>query len=160
MTYVIILMGVSGCGKTTLGNLLSRKTGLKFIDADFYHSEINKIKMKKGIPLNDSDREPWLKKINAELLRHSKPSLILACSALKEKYRLELVKGLKNKIKWFFLKGDFELINKRLEKRKNHFMSNKLLKSQFEILETPYYGIEIDISKKKEDVLNDILQYI
>ena len=160
MTYVIILMGVSGCGKTTLGNLLSRKTGLKFIDADFYHSEINKIKMKKGIPLNDSDREPWLKKINAELLRYSKPSLILACSALKEKYRLELVKGLKNKIKWFFLKGDFELINKRLEKRKNHFMSNKLLKSQFEILETPYYGIEIDVSKKKEDVLNDILQYI
>ena len=73
---------------------------------------------------------------------------------------MELVKGLKNKIKWFFLKGDFELINKRLEKRKNHFMSNKLLKSQFEILETPYYGIEIDISKKKEDVLNDILQYI
>ena len=127
-------MGVSGCGKTTLGNLLSRKTGLKFIDADFYHSEINKIKMKKSIPLSDSDREPWLKKINTELLRHSKSPLILACSALKEKYRLELVKGLKNKIKWFFLKGDFELINKRLENRKNHFMSNKLLKSQFEIL--------------------------
>jgi 6-phosphogluconate dehydrogenase len=153
-------MGVSGCGKTTLGNLLSRKTGLKFIDADFYHSEINKIKMKKGIPLKDSDREPWLKKINSKLLKYSKNPLILACSALKEKYRLELVKGLKHKIKWIFFKGDFELINKRLENRKNHFMSNKSLKSQFEILETPHYGIEIDISKKKEDILNDILQYI
>lgn len=160
MTYVIILMGVSGCGKTTLGNLLSRKTGLKFIDADFYHSEINKIKIKKGIPLKDSDREPWFKKINSELLKYSKNPLILACSALKEKYRLELVKGVKHKTKWFFFKGDFELINKRLENRKNHFMSNKLLKSQFEILETPHYGIEIDISKKKEDILNDILQYI
>ena len=160
MTYVIILMGVSGCGKTTLGNLLSIKTGLKFIDADFYHSKNNKTKMNKGIPLNDSDRVLWLNKINSELLKFSKKSLILACSALKEKYRLELVKGLNNKIYWFFLKGSFNLINKRLEKRKNHFMSNNLLKSQFEILEIPDYGIEIDIRKKKEDILNNILKDI
>jgi len=153
-------MGVSGCGKTTLGSLLSIKTGLKFIDADFYHSEINKIKMNKGIPLNDSDRNLWLKKINSELLKYSKNSLILACSALKEKYRLDIVKGLKNKIYWFFLKGAFKLINKRLENRKNHFMSNKLLKSQFEILEIPDYGIEINISKKKEDILNNILKHM
>ena len=160
MAYVIILMGVSGSGKTTLGKLLSIKTDIKFIDADFYHSKKNKIKMSQGIPLNDSDRILWLNKINSELLKFSKKSLILACSALKETYRLKIVKGLKYKTHWFFLKGGFRLINKRLENRKNHFMSNNLLKSQFEILEIPDYGIEIDISKKKEDILNNILTYI
>ena len=97
---------------------------------------------------------------STELLKFSKKSLILACSALKETYRLKIVKGLKYKTHWFFLKGGFRLINKRLENRKNHFMSNNLLKSQFEILEIPDYGIEIDISKKKEDILNNILTYI
>ena len=153
-------MGVSGCGKTTTGTLLSIETGIKFIDADFYHSKKNKIKMKKGIPLDDLDRSFWLNKINSELINYSKKSLILACSALKEEYRVELIKGIKQKVHWFFLNGDFKLINKRLENRKNHFMSNKLLKSQFDILEIPNYGIEINISKKREDIINKILKYI
>ena len=153
-------MGVSGCGKTTIGTLLSIETGIKFIDADFYHSKKNKTKMKKGIPLDDLDRSFWLNKINSELINYSKKSLILACSALKEEYRVELIKGVKQKVHWFFLNGDFKLINKRLENRKNHFMSNKLLKSQFDILEIPNYGIEINISKKREDIINKILKYI
>jgi len=153
-------MGVSGCGKTTTGTLLSIETGIKFIDADFYHSKKNKTKMKKGIPLDDLDRSFWLNKINSELINYSKKSLILACSALKEEYRVELIKGIKQKVHWFFLNGDFKLINKRLENRKNHFMSNKLLKSQFDILEIPNYGIKINISKKREDIIKKILKYI
>ena len=160
MSYVIILMGVSGCGKTTIGTLLSIETGIKFIDADFYHSKKNKTKMKKGIPLDDLDRSFWLNKINSELINYSKKSLILACSALKEEYRVELIKGIKQKVHWFFLNGDFKLINKRLENRKNHFMSNKLLKSQFDILEIPNYGIEINISKNRDDIIKKILKYI
>tara|TARA_B100001173_G_C15697227_1_gene424478 strand:- start:25 stop:486 length:462 start_codon:yes stop_codon:yes gene_type:complete len=153
-------MGVSGCGKTTIGTLLSIETGIKFIDADFYHSKKNKTKMKKGIPLDDLDRSFWLNKINSELINYSKKSLILACSALKEEYRVELIKGIKQKVHWFFLNGDFKLINKRLENRKNHFMSNKLLKSQFDILEIPNYGIEINISKNRDDIIKKILKYI
>ena len=153
-------MGVSGCGKTTIGTLLSIETGIKFIDGDFYHSKKNKTKMKKGIPLDDLDRSFWLNKINSELINYSKKSLILACSALKEEYRVELIKGIKQKVHWFFLNGDFKLINKRLENRKNHFMSNKLLKSQFDILEIPNYGIEINISKKREGIIKKILKYI
>ena len=153
-------MGVSGCGKTTIGTLLSIETGIKFIDADFYHSKKNKTKMKNGIPLDDLDRSFWLNKINSELINYSKKSLILACSALKEEYRVELIKGIKQKVHWFFLNGDFKLINKRLENRKNHFMSKKLLKSQFDILEIPNYGIEINISKKREDIIKKILKYI
>jgi len=153
-------MGVSGCGKTTTGSLLSKNIGLPFIDADFYHSKENIIKMNQGIPLTDSDRFPWLKKINNVILKYFKNGLILACSALKEEYRLLLVKGLKIKPKWFFLNGNFELIQKRLSIRKNHFMLEKLLKSQYQILEIPFYGIEIDVNGSKEDVINKILQRI
>ena len=160
MSYVIILMGVSGCGKTTIGTLLSIETGIIFIDADFYHSKKNKTKMKKGIPLDDLDRSFWLNKINSELIKCSKKSVILACSALKEKYRLKLIKGVEQKVYWFFLNGEFKLIYKRLENRKNHFMSKKLLKSQFDILEIPNYGIEINISEKKEDIINKIIKHI
>ena len=160
MSYVIILMGVSGCGKTTIGTLLSIETGIKFIDADFYHPKRNKTKMKKGIPLDDLDRSFWLNKINSELIKYSKKSLILACSALKEKYRLKLIKGVEQKVYWFLLNGEFKLIYKRLENRKNHFMSKKLLKSQFDILEIPNYGIEINISEKKEDIVNKIIKHI
>ena len=160
MSYVIILMGVSGCGKTTIGTLLSIETGIKFIDADFYHSKKNKTKMKKGIPLDDLDRSFWLNKINSELIKYSKKPLILGCSALKEKYRLKLIKGVEQKVYWFFLNGEFKLIYQRLENRKNHFMSKKLLKSQFDILEIPNYGIEINISEKKEDIINKIIKYI
>ena len=153
-------MGVSGCGKTTIGTLLSIETGIKFIDADFYHPKRNKTKMKKGIPLDDLDRSFWLNKINSELIKYSKKSVILACSALKEKYRLKLIKGVEQKVYWFFLNGEFKLIYKRLENRKNHFMSKRLLKSQFDILEIPNYGIEINISKKKEDIINKIIKHI
>ena len=153
-------MGVSGCGKTTIGTLLSIETGIKFIDADFYHPKKNKTKMKKGIPLDDLDRSFWLNKINSELIKYSKKSLILACSALKEKYRLKLIKGVEQKVYWFLLNGSFKLIYKRLENRKNHFMSKKLLKSQFDILEIPNYVIEINISEKKEDIINKIIKHI
>ena len=153
-------MGVSGCGKTTIGTLLSIETGIKFIDADFYHPKRNKTKMKKGIPLDDLDRSFWLNKINSELIKYSKKSIILACSALKEKYRLKLIKGVEQKVYWFLLNGSFKLIYKRLENRKNHFMSKKLLKSQFDILEIPNYGIEINISEKKEDIINKIIKHI
>ena len=160
MSYVIILMGVSGCGKTTIGTLLSIETGIKFIDADIYHSKKNKTKMKRGIPLDDLDRSFWLNKINSELIKCSKKSVILACSALKEKYRLKLIKGVEQKVYWFLLNGEFKLIYKRLENRKNHFMSKKLLKSQFDILEIPNYVIEINISEKKEDIINKIIKHI
>lgn len=131
-------MGVTGSGKSTVGQMLAEKLGWEFYDADHFHPEENVIKMSKGIPLNDEDRVPWLKAL-ASLIASSEAqgqSVILACSALKKNYR-EMLREASDQLKFVYLKGDEELIGERLRARKNHFMNPALLPSQFAALEEP-----------------------
>src|SRR5947209_3994404 len=113
---IVIIMGVSGCGKTTVGVLLAKQLGWSFFDADDFHSDANKAKMHAGIPLTDEDRVPWLASLRSLLRENSSEgkSMVLACSALKEQFRQELSAGLPN-VKLVYLKGDRDLIAKRLE---------------------------------------------
>lgn len=155
MQKTFIIMGVSGCGKSTIGQKLSEELGIPYVDADDYHPSQNVEKMSKGFPLNDDDRLPWLQNLNALLTKNSNTGTILACSALKESYR----QILSNRIDviWIYLKGDFELIQSRLKQRKGHFMSDALLQSQFDTLEEPSYGTHISIDQSPENIIKSIL---
>ncbi|KAJ7416728.1 putative gluconokinase [Willisornis vidua] len=151
---LVVVMGVSGSGKTTVGSRLAAKMGWKFYDADDYHPPENKKKMAEGIPLNDEDRIPWLCMLHDLLRREDSSSqdVILACSALKKMYRHVLVNGASAieskqpdqsgenpalKILFVHLDGPMDIIAGRLEKRRGHFMPPELLKSQFDALEPP-----------------------
>lgn len=143
---IILLMGVSGSGKTTIGQLLADSLHWEFSDADTFHSPENIEKMRRGIPLSDADRIPWLQDLQTAIKNwlQDDQNVVLACSALKASYREFLV--LDSSIKLIYLNGSFELIQQRLQKRQNHFMTEKLLKSQFDALETPSNAIKLDIS--------------
>ena len=153
----IILMGVSGSGKSTLGKILAKKLNGFFIEGDELHPKKNIQKMSNGIPLSDNDRYCWLKKIKNEILSFSKNEqlIVVSCSALKEKYR-EIIQGEK-KIFWIFLYSKYKLIYSRIKKRKNHFMNEKLLKSQFEDLEIPSYGLHINVKEKIDTIIEKII---
>ena len=154
---IIIIMGVSGCGKTTIGNLLAEKTGIHFYDADEFHPSENIEKMKNKIPLTDVDRKPWLQTLSKKLKEWNQTGgAILACSALKESYRELLSSEIENPF-WVYLSGSFEQINERLESRNNHFMPSSLLKSQFETLEIPTYGLHISIEESPLNITNTII---
>lgn len=152
MQKLIILFGVSGSGKSTIGKKISKDLKFKFIDADDFHSINNINKMKRKLALNDNDREEWLQALNNKLKDQS-INTVLACSALKEKYRKKLIRGLDINIFWFCLKGEFDLINQRLKKRNNHFFSSSLLQSQYDIIEYPDYCNFIDISESKNKIV-------
>ena len=148
---IVIIMGVTGVGKTTIGELLAARTGWSFYDADDFHSPANVEKMRSGIPLTDDDRWPWLDRLNS-LLREAEAkgeSAILACSALKQRYRDRLQHGLKD-VRWVYLSGEFDLISARLKARKGHYMNPALLQSQFEALEPPADALCIDIDARPE----------
>jgi gluconokinase len=144
---IVIVMGVSGVGKTTIGEALARELGWRFLDADDYHPPQNVAKMAAGAALDDADRKPWLDKLNLELWKFDArdESVVLACSALKEKYRRRLTDGIK-RVQLVFLKGEFELIYSRLAQRRHRFMPESLLRSQFEALEPPQRAITVDVS--------------
>ena len=149
-------MGVSGCGKTTMTQMLANATDGDGLDADNFHPPENKAKMTRGIPLTDDDRWPWLDRLNAELriaACKGRP-VFLACSALKQKYRDRLIIGLPQ-ARFIYLKGSFELIRCRLAHRTNHFMPAGLLESQFDELEEPKDAIVLDISKTEDQLLED-----
>jgi|TARA_B100001059_G_scaffold83769_1_gene81885 carbohydrate kinase (thermoresistant glucokinase family) len=152
MQKLIILFGVSGSGKSTIGKKISKDLKFKFIEADDFHSINNINKMKRKLALNDNDREEWLQALNNKLKDQS-INTVLACSALKEKYRKKLIRGLDINIFWFCLKGEFDLINQRLKKRNNHFFSSSLLQSQYDIIEYPDYCNFIDISESKNKIV-------
>ena len=152
MHKLIILFGVSGSGKSTIGKKLSKDLKFKFIEGDDFHSINNINKMKRRLALNDNDREEWLQALNNKLKNQS-INTVLACSALKEKYRKKLIRGLDINIFWFCLKGEFDLINQRLKKRNNHFFSSSLLQSQYDIIEYPDYCNFIDISESKNKIV-------
>ena len=152
MHKLIILFGVSGSGKSSIGKKLSKDLKFKFIEGDDFHSINNINKMKRRLALNDNDREEWLQALNNKLKDQS-INTVLACSALKEKYRKKLIRGLDINIFWFCLKGEFDLINQRLKKRNNHFFSSSLLQSQYDIIEYPDYCNFIDISESKNKIV-------
>jgi gluconokinase len=155
---LFIVMGVSGCGKTTMAQKLAADTNGDWLDADDFHSAENKAKMSAGTPLTDDDRWPWLDRLNAELharAGHDKP-LFLACSALKQKYRDRLVAGVPQ-ARFIYLKGSFALIHARLAQRRNHFMPAGLLESQFADLEEPREAIVLDISRSEDQLVKDFL---
>ena len=144
---IVILMGVSGVGKTTVGELLAGRTGWVLYDADDFHPQSNIEKMRSGIPLTDDDRWPWLDRLNAVLREKEQrgDSAILACSALKQRYRDRLAQGLGD-VRWVHLTGDFDLIKQRIEARKGHYMTAKLLESQFAALEAPAGALVLDVA--------------
>jgi carbohydrate kinase (thermoresistant glucokinase family) len=160
MNRIIYIMGVSGSGKTTIGEMLSQKTGTPFFDADDFHSAANKEKMKAGIPLTDEDRKTWLQQIDklADGQQHLKGAVI-ACSALKEKYRHTLTKNIAAP-EFIFLQGDYNVILARIKNRKEHFMPPQLLASQFASLEIPAGAFTISIDKKPEEIVDCILKYL
>ena len=158
MAQLIVIMGVSGCGKTSVGTALADLISLPFFDADDYHPIVNKNKMQVGIPLEDSDRIPWLERLNSLCQSHLKSGLVLACSALKQSYRDLLSKEIQ--IEWVYLKGSFELISQRLEARHHQYMPSSLLQSQFDTLEEPKEAIEVSIDQTIESIVLQITEQL
>ena len=155
------MIGVSGSGKTTIGKKIANTLGIDFYDADDFHPDENIRKMEAGIPLNDEDRAPWLKSVNSFVSHKLEMgSLVFACSALKDKYRVQLSKGITNQTVFIFLEGDYNLILSRMQRRKNHFMPSKLLRSQFNDLEIPNKAIRVSIAHKKNKIVEYILEEI
>ena len=154
---IIVVMGVSGSGKTTIGTLLADALRCSFLEGDSLHSKENIEKMSHGIPLNDSDRAPWLAAIHARLLEFftRRESLVVACSALEQQYREVLADGVP--ITWVYLKGSKELIRSRMKHRPKHFMKANMLDSQFEALEEPFDAIVVDISLPSSAIVAQIL---
>lgn len=154
---VIILFGVTGAGKTTIGQLLAKELGWKFYDADAFHSPDNVEKMRQGISLSDEDRRPWLeylRKAISEWVRRGE-NVVLACSALKESYRQYLKVGYA--VRFVFLKGDPALIAARLKKRPDHFMNPILLDRQFDTLEEPAGdAVVVDVDKHPDEIVEAI----
>jgi carbohydrate kinase (thermoresistant glucokinase family) len=159
MNRQILIMGVSGCGKSTIGKLLASQLDLAFFDADDFHSKANKDKMKQGIPLNDDDRADWLKSIAVAISQEQQKGFVLACSALKEKYRAQIASKLTKPLCIFHLSGNKEVIASRMQKR-NHFMPASLLNNQFEILECSDDMHDIDISLTEKEIINQIINQL
>ena len=139
---IVVVMGVSGCGKSTVGALLAQTLAAEFLDADEFHPPENVAKMAAGVPLTDADRRPWLERLNEQLKRRT--NAVLACSALKESYRAILAAGLD--CRFVHLRGPIELIRARMEDRSHRYMPASLLESQFATLEPPAGAIEVDIA--------------
>src|SRR5262245_46656296 len=155
---VIVLMGVSGSGKTTVGKILADRLGWAFVEGDDYHPAANVAKMHAGIPLNDEDRRPWLAALRERVDRActSGEDIVLACSALKHAYQDYLERHDPACVHYVYLHGSEELIKTRLAARKGHFMNPNLLHSQFKTLEPPAHAIRVEVSGSPEEVAAEI----
>ena len=153
---VVLLMGVSGAGKTTVGTLLASELGWEFADADDYHPVANVEKMRNGIPLTDTDRGPWLESLRAVIADwiEAGKNGVLACSALKKAYRDMLVVG--SEVRVVYLKADREVLRERLLGRHGHYMKEGLLESQIATLEEPTGVIVVNGDEPPEDVAREI----
>lgn len=159
INQVIIVMGVSGSGKSTVGSLLARQLRVPFHDADDFHSPANIAKMAGGTPLTDEDRQEWLAALAAGIREWSQTGgAVLACSALKESYRQQLMAG--GPVTWVFLDGTEELVRQRLTNREGHYMGSALLSSQFAALERPAYGLRLPIEDTPPDLVSQIVAYL
>ncbi len=160
---IVVLMGVSGSGKTTIGTLLAERMGTVFADADDYHPAANKAKMAAGHPLNDEDRQPWLETLNGVLRgwHQSGKGGVLACSALKAKYRETLESGMpEGSVQFVLLDGSKELIAERLAQRSHEFMNPKLLETQFATLERPKDALRVVNDKAPGEIVSEILEQV
>jgi gluconokinase len=146
-------MGVSGCGKSTVGALLAQQLGVGFLDADEFHPPQNVARMAAGVPLTDADRRPWLERLNAELRRRQ--DVVLACSALRQSYRDILSRDAA--CRFVHLRGPIELIRARLRERKHRYMPASLLESQFAALEPPAGAIDVDVARPTPECVAAIL---
>ena len=157
---IIVVMGVSGSGKTTIGTMLADAIECSFLEGDSLHSKENIEKMLQGIPLTDSDRAPWLAAIRAHILKYRKrrENLVVACSALKQRYREFLAEGIP--INWIYLKGSAALIRSRMTHRPRHFMKADMLASQFDALEQPSDTITVDVSPPPSTIVAEILKQL
>jgi gluconokinase len=143
---IVVVMGVSGSGKSTVGALLAERLGVEFLDADEFHPPENVARMAAGVPLTDADRKPWLERLNAELRKRK--DAVLACSALKESYRRALAQGLA--CRFVHLRGPLDLIRERMQVRRHRYMPASLLESQFATLEPPADAVEVNIAEPPE----------
>jgi gluconokinase len=157
---IVIVMGVTGSGKTTVGKMLAQRVGSEYADADDFHSAANKDKMHSGIPLTDADRMPWLASIHAYLAKeHSEGrSVVLGCSALKRSYRTILVDGLPAQVA--YLRGTYEVIDEHLRARKGHFADDKILAAQFADLEEPTDAIVVDVRLTPEQIVEEVYKQL
>ena len=154
---IVIVMGVSGVGKTTVGLLLAKALDAEFAEGDSYHPKANVEKMRCGIPLDDEDRRPWLETLSAEIGRWlaEERTVVLACSALKEAYRDILAAG-RQDVHFVHLEGEEPLLRSRLAQRRGHYMPPGLLSSQLATLESPKNAITIDVSCTPEAIIEQI----
>ena len=150
----IVVAGVSGCGKTTIGQALAEKIGWPFLEGDDFHSQASRAKMSAGEPLDDADRAPWLAALNEQLLQQA--PAVLACSALKKSYRNQLSKGLSIRFVWIDLSR--ELAMQRVSGRSDHFMPASLVESQFEVAEVPESAIVVSARESVERSVQRCLQ--
>ena len=154
-------MGVCGCGKSTVGEMLARQLNISFYDADDFHSDLNKEKMANGNPLTDDDRGPWLRLIANKMVDwNASRNAVLACSALKQSHRNILTTKLSSDVKFIYLKGDEETLTQRLSNRTQHFMPPALLKSQLQILEEPIDAITTSIKSSADAIVATIFKAI
>jgi gluconokinase len=156
---VIIITGVSGSGKSTVGRALAEALGWHFFDGDEFHPPSNVDKMAKGFPLNDADRAPWLDRLHdliAQSLAEERPA-VLACSALKQAYRDRLLAG-NARTGLVYLRGDYELIWERMRNRQNHYMGAEMLRSQFDDLEEPAGALVVNIEDDVNQIVGAIIE--
>ena len=153
---IVIVMGVVGAGKTTIGQLLAEQLSWTFVDADQYHPPANVEKIRRGIGLSDQDRVPWLQSLREAIVDWiaAERNVVLACSALKQSYRQQLAAG--PEVKFVYLKGSAPLIAERLRSRQGHFASEQILASQFSDLEEPKQALTIEISPTPERIVAEI----
>ena len=156
---ILVVCGVSGVGKTTIGRLLSEALGIPFHDADNYHPASNVEKMSNGIPLDDGDRRPWLESLASHLSEWEKAGgAVLACSALTERYRSILGSRCAERIRWIVLHADEAVLADRMASRTGHFFDKRLLGSQLAAFEIPDYGWLIDVQPSPREIVNEILK--
>jgi gluconokinase len=153
---IIVVMGVTGVGKTTIGRLVSDALHVPFLDADDFHSDIAKTQMHEGIPLTDVERAPWLDRMNHALHEHAATGAVLACSALTDDYRARLTAGLEH-VRFLLLTGDPELIRQRIAARIGHFAGPNLLPSQLDTLEVPADAVTVDVDAAPDVIVQRAL---
>lgn len=154
---ICLIMGVSGSGKSTIGLRLSQRLGWRFYDGDDFHPPNNLLKMSRGIPLNDQDRQPWLQSLQQliDTIVEDNSNGVIACSALKESYRNLLTQH--QQVFWVYLQGSYEQIWERMQQRQGHFMQPEMLRSQFDILEEPKNALIVSVTDNPEGIVTQIM---